>query len=67
MERWRGVPENLDSALTWTDGKSFKILKHSLFNYWLVLYHVFSKSVANEKVSDCKYIIAGVHIKIWIY
>lgn len=33
MDRWRGVPENLDAATTWIDGESMRPLP--LFSFLL--------------------------------
>nr|CAI5824103.1 unnamed protein product [Callosobruchus analis] len=39
MERWRGVPLNLDAAITWTDGSTY-FFKDDLFwkfdNDWVI-------------------------------
>lgn len=39
MERWRGVPQNLDAATTWKDGKTY-FFKGNLYwkfdNDWVI-------------------------------
>lgn len=48
-ERWRGVPENLDAASTWNDGKHLRSINLSIFNY--LVFQNFSLVSWNPKMA----------------